>query len=100
MVWEEAEERTSEIATLSVSFMVFMVLAALIAAVGIFLDSEVLLVGGMVVGIAAAYADWPSFRGSLTQLGVNFAALLLAGTLTLALQRTLYAQRRRRHLRQ
>ena len=50
VVWEEVEERTSESATLSFSFLAFMVLAGLIAAVGIFLNSPILVVGAMVVG--------------------------------------------------
>ena len=50
MVWEEVEQRTSENVELSGVFLLFMVLAALIAAVGIFLDSEILIVGAMVVG--------------------------------------------------
>lgn len=213
VVWEEVEERTSESATLSFSFLAFMVLAALIAAVGIYVDSSILIVGAMVVGpefgpiagfcvavvqpprslaaksfaalavgfplaiaavtlaslifiatgvtppdfsvdghslaraiaapdffslfvalcagaagmlslstaksgaligvlisvttipaaanvgIAAAYGDWPAFRGSLGQLGVNLAGILIAGTVTLATQRALYERRRRRHLR-
>ena len=213
VVWEEVEERTSESARLSISFLAFMVLAALIAAVGIFLDSPILVVGAMVVGpefgpiagfcvaivqpprslalrsllalavgfplaigavavaslifkatgltpaefgsqdhslsnviaspdffaffvalcagsagmlslstaksgaligvlisvttipaaanvgIAAAYGDWPAFRGSLAQLAVNLAGILLAGTATLAGQHAVYERRRRRHLR-
>jgi uncharacterized hydrophobic protein (TIGR00271 family) len=214
VVWEEVEARTSESASLSASFLAFLVLAALIASVGIFLDSPILIVGAMVVGpefgpvagfcvaivkgprklaarsfaalavglplavvaalaaslvfrttgltpedftqadhnlssiiaspdffsffvalcagaagmlslstaksgaligvlisvttipavanigVSAAYGDWPAFRGSLTQLGINLGAILLAGTATLVLQRTLYERRRRRHLRQ
>jgi uncharacterized hydrophobic protein (TIGR00271 family) len=50
------------------------------------------------VGIAAAYGDWPVFRGSLAQLGVNLAGILFAGTLTLAIQRVVYERRRRRHI--
>jgi uncharacterized hydrophobic protein (TIGR00271 family) len=214
VVWEEVEERTSESATLSFSFLAFMVLAGLIASVGIYLDSPILVVGAMVVGpefgpiagfcvavvqpprslaarsffalvvgfplaiaavalaslifqatgvtpqqfslkdhslarviaspdffaffvalcagaagmlslstaksgaligvlisvttipaaanvgISAAYGDWPAFRGSLGQLGVNLAGILVAGTLTLASQRALYERRRRRHLRE
>jgi uncharacterized hydrophobic protein (TIGR00271 family) len=213
VVWEEVEERTSESATLSFSFLAFMVLAGLIAAVGILLDSAVLIVGAMVVGpefgpiagfcvavvqpprslaarsflalavgfplaiatvavtslifiatgvtpptfnvddhslartianpdfftlfvalcagtagmlslstaksgaligvlisvttipaaanvgITAAYGDWPAFRGSLGQLGVNLAGILVAGTVTLIAQRALYERRRRRHQR-
>jgi uncharacterized hydrophobic protein (TIGR00271 family) len=50
VVWEEVEARTSESASLSASFLAFLVLAALIASVGIFLDSPILIVGAMVVG--------------------------------------------------
>jgi len=50
VIWEEVEARTSESATLSGGFLVFMGLAALIAAVGIYLDSPILIVGAMVVG--------------------------------------------------
>ena len=47
------------------------------------------------VGVSAAYADWEPSRGSLGQLGLNLAAILVAGTLVLAIQRALYARRRR-----
>jgi uncharacterized hydrophobic protein (TIGR00271 family) len=50
VVWEEVEQHTSENVELSGVFLLFMVLAALIAAVGIYLDSEILIVGAMVVG--------------------------------------------------
>ena len=50
VVWEEVEARTSEQAELSVAFLIFMVLAGLIAACGIYLDSAILIVGAMVVG--------------------------------------------------
>jgi uncharacterized hydrophobic protein (TIGR00271 family) len=50
VVWEEVEARTSETAELSASFLAFMVLACLIAAVGIYLDTPILIIGAMVVG--------------------------------------------------
>ncbi|MBA2579237.1 MAG: DUF389 domain-containing protein [Thermoleophilaceae bacterium] len=50
VIWEEVEERTAEGAELSASFLAFMVLAMLIGAVGIILDSPILIVGAMVVG--------------------------------------------------
>jgi uncharacterized hydrophobic protein (TIGR00271 family) len=50
VVWEEVEYRTSENTELSVNFLAFMVLAMLIAAVGIFLDQPILIIGAMVVG--------------------------------------------------
>ncbi|MGH2978610.1 MAG: DUF389 domain-containing protein [Solirubrobacterales bacterium] len=50
VVWEEVEELASESTTLSGSFLIFMTLATLIAAVGIFLDTPILIVGAMVLG--------------------------------------------------
>ncbi len=50
VVWEEVEAKTSEQVELSGVFLLFMVLAALLAAVGIYLDSPILIVGAMVVG--------------------------------------------------
>jgi uncharacterized hydrophobic protein (TIGR00271 family) len=49
------------------------------------------------VGVAAAYGDWDSFGGSLGQLGVNIVSLLVAGTLTLAVQRAVFLRRREAH---
>jgi uncharacterized hydrophobic protein (TIGR00271 family) len=212
VVWEEVTARTSETTELSASFLVFMVVAGLIAAVGIYLDSPILIVGAMVVGpefgpiagfcvaaatrrkdvairsfvalaigfpaaitavyvatiifkatgltpddfstsdhalaklisspdffaffvaacagiagilslstaksgaligvlisvttipaaanigVAAAYRDWESWRGSMGQLAVNLAAILVAGTATLVVQRLLYRRRRIEHL--
>jgi uncharacterized hydrophobic protein (TIGR00271 family) len=213
VVWEEVERRTSENVELSGVFVLFMVLAALIAAVGIYLDSEILIVGAMVVGpefgpiagfcvalvqrrrdlavrsgvalavgfplaiagvyvatlifkatdltpeeftatehqianlisspdaftvivalcagaagmlslstaksgaligvlisvttipaaanigVAAAYGDTDGWTGSLAQLALNLASILVAGTSVPAVQRILYARRRRHHLR-
>lgn len=50
VVWEQVEARTSETAALSGSFLVFMVLATMIAAVGIVTDSIILIIGAMIVG--------------------------------------------------
>jgi uncharacterized hydrophobic protein (TIGR00271 family) len=50
VVWEEVEARTSETTELGGSFLAFMALACLIAAVGIFTNSQILVVGAMVVG--------------------------------------------------
>lgn len=211
VIWEDVTEKTSESAELSAVFLLFMVLAGLIAAVGIFLDSAILVVGAMVVGpefgpiaglcvalvqwrprlvwqsalallvgfplaiaavyavsltfkatgvtpaefttadhslastisnpdllaffvafcagvagtlslttaksgalvgvlislttipaaanvgVAAAYGDGPALRGSLAQLGLNFAAVLLSATLTLLVQRRLYHRRATQH---
>jgi uncharacterized hydrophobic protein (TIGR00271 family) len=213
VVWEEVEELTSEQTDLSVSFVLFMVLATIIASVGIYLDSPILVVGAMVLGpefgpiaavcvaavqlrphlavrslvalavgfpagigaaylasvffkwtgltpdnfsetghslssvisnpdwfsfivafcagvagmlslttaksgaltgvlvsvttipsaanvaVAFAYQEWSSWRGSLEQLGINIGAILLAGVLTLLLQRWVFMRRRRAHRR-
>jgi uncharacterized hydrophobic protein (TIGR00271 family) len=50
VVWEEVEARTSESIELGGNFLIFMTLACLIAAVGIFSGSPILIVGAMVVG--------------------------------------------------
>lgn len=50
LVWEEVEARARADAALSASFLIFMGLAAVIAGVGILLDSPILIVGAMVVG--------------------------------------------------
>jgi uncharacterized hydrophobic protein (TIGR00271 family) len=50
VIWEEVEAHTSESAELSFSFLAFMVLATLIAAAGILTDSQILIIGAMVVG--------------------------------------------------
>jgi uncharacterized hydrophobic protein (TIGR00271 family) len=213
VVWEEVEARTSEQSRLTWSFVTFMILAGLLASVGIYLDSPILVVGAMVVGpefgpiagfcvavverrprfavrsfvalavgfpaaitavvlaslafratgvtpdtftaadhglstsiaspdffaffvafcagtagmlslstaksgaligvlisvttipaaanigVAFTYADWESWRGSQQQLAINVAALLVAGTLTLWIQRLSYTDRRHKHLR-
>ncbi len=49
-MWEEVEARTSENVELSATFVAFMIIATLLAAVGIYQDSPILIVGAMVVG--------------------------------------------------
>jgi uncharacterized hydrophobic protein (TIGR00271 family) len=94
VVWEEVEQRTSESAELSGSFVAFMVIATLIAAVGILTDSVVLIIGAMVVGpefgplagicVAVVERRMGLARRSLTALGVGFStaiAVTLGATL-------------------
>ena len=52
------------------------------------------------IGIAFVYADWASWRGSQAQLAINVSAILLAGTLTLYIQRLFYRSRRIEHLKE
>lgn len=50
VVWEDVAARTADESTLSGVYLIFMTVAMIIAAVGIFLDSPILVVGAMVVG--------------------------------------------------
>ena len=50
------------------------------------------------IGVAAAYQDWSSWRGSMAQLAINLGSILLAGTAVLYVQRLLYLRRKARHL--
>jgi uncharacterized hydrophobic protein (TIGR00271 family) len=50
VVWDELAARTREESTLNVTFLTFLCLACLIAAVGVVTDSPVTVVGAMVVG--------------------------------------------------
>ena len=82
VVWEEVEARTSEDTELSASFVIFMVLSCLLAAIAIILDSPVLLVGAMVVGpefgpiaalsVALVQRRWSRVRRSLLPLVIGF----------------------------
>ena len=49
------------------------------------------------IGIAAAYGDWPAWRGSMAQLAINLSAIVIAGVTTLLVQHTAYRRRRRQH---
>ncbi len=49
-VWEEVDARVRDESTLTAGFLTFLVVASLIAAVGLIEDSPVLIVGAMVVG--------------------------------------------------
>jgi uncharacterized hydrophobic protein (TIGR00271 family) len=87
VIWEEVMDRTSEESTLSGTFLLFMVLAMLIASVGIFLDSPILVVGAMVVGpefgpIAATCVALVQRRADLA--GRSVVALLIGFPLGIA----------------
>ena len=97
VVWEQVEARTSESAELSFSFLAFMVLATLIAAVGIMTDSQILIIGAMVVGpefgplagfaVAVVQRRLDLARRSFVALAVGFPLAILASlVLTLVLR--------------
>ena len=98
VVWEEVESRTSEQTELSMSFVLFMVAAMQIAAVGLVLDQPILIVGAMVVGpefgplaalsVAIVQLQGRLARRSLTALAVGFP-VGIAATLVTALVMTL-----------
>lgn len=50
------------------------------------------------IGVAAAFADWSTWRGAVYQLAANLAGLFLAGLVTLLIQRSVYTRRRDAHL--
>lgn len=49
VVWEDVDSRSEELTELSGTFIAFMVLAMLIAAIGLILDQTILVIGAMVV---------------------------------------------------
>jgi len=50
------------------------------------------------IGVAAAYGDWGEAGGAAAQLAINLSTIVLAGVLTLFIQRRYYVTRRRKHL--
>jgi uncharacterized hydrophobic protein (TIGR00271 family) len=92
VVWEEVEARTSEQTELSFSFVLFMIAAMQIAAVGIILDQPILIVGAMVVGpefgplaavsVALVHKQAPLARRSLLALAVGFPIGIVCALLT------------------
>ena len=96
VIWEDVEHRSEEMTALSLTFIAFMVLSMLIAAVGIMLDQPILIVGAMVVGpefgplaglcVALVEKRGALVRRSLAALAVGFPvgiAVTVAVTLLL-----------------
>ena len=50
VVWEQIEHTTGEETRLSAAYLTFMIVAMIIAAIGVLLDQPILIVGAMVVG--------------------------------------------------
>ena len=88
VVWENVASRTSENVELSHSFLIFMALSMLIAAVGIYFDQPILIVGAMVVGpdfgpiagicVALVNRNRPLVRRSAMALLVGFPVGIVA----------------------
>ncbi|MFI9511393.1 DUF389 domain-containing protein [Nocardia sp. NPDC052566] len=95
VVWEELLAQTHEESTLNLTFLAFLTIACLLAAVGVATDSPVTIVGAMVVGPEfgplAAFAvglvrrDFRLARRSAIALAVGFpVAMLITLAATLA----------------
>ena len=82
VIWEDVENRSEEMTELSATFLAFMVLSMLLAAVAILLDQPILLIGAMVVGpefgplaglcVALVERRRALVRRSLAALGAGF----------------------------
>src|SRR5262245_42532725 len=88
VVWQEVAARTSEWTELDGEYLVFMALAAVIAAVGLVTDSVVLIIGAMILGpdfgplagicVALTSRHRGALRRSLAALVVGFAVAAAA----------------------
>jgi uncharacterized hydrophobic protein (TIGR00271 family) len=82
VIWEEVEAQAYAGAVATVSYLIFLVLAVILAAIAVLTDSAILVVGAMVVGpefaaVAAASAGivlvrWSLVARSLRLLGMSF----------------------------
>ena len=94
VIWEDVDARSEELTELSATFVAFMVLAMLIASLGLILDQPILIVGAMVVGpefgplagicVGIVQRQRQLTRRSLLALGVGFP-VGIAATLLFAL---------------
>ncbi|KQY09594.1 hypothetical protein ASD37_04035 [Mycobacterium sp. Root135] len=95
LLWDELIGRTREESTLSVTFVLFLTLACLIAAIGALTDSTVTVVGAMVLGpefgplaaiaVAMVQRRWDLARRALLALAVGFpVAMAFTAAATLA----------------
>jgi uncharacterized hydrophobic protein (TIGR00271 family) len=94
LIWDELTERVGEDSELTWTFAAFMVLATLLAAIGVVTDSQVTIVGAMVVGpefgplaalaVALVRRDTRIARRAATALIVGFTvAVVVVGLLSL-----------------
>jgi uncharacterized hydrophobic protein (TIGR00271 family) len=87
VVWESVEARTNDEVSLSSTYLVYLSVALMLAAVGVLLDSPILIVGAMVVGpefgpiaalcVALVERRRDVFLRSLTALLVGFPIAML-----------------------
>ena len=109
-VWEMVEATSRAGAAYSPSFYILLVSAGLIGAVGILTNSQILIVGAIVVGpeysaiiavalgipaaadigVSLAFSSWREARGSAFQLLLNIAVLIAVGAAGLSTQRMIW----------
>jgi hypothetical protein len=106
-VWDVVEARIRANAVYPPSFYTLLAIAGLIGAVGILINSQILIVGAMVVGpeynaimgialgLSLAYTTWHAALGSTAQLLLNVAVLILVGAAVMRLQRIIWRSRPR-----
>ena len=93
-MWDELLARTGQGARLSVTFVVMLTIACLLAAVGVVTNSPVTVVGAMVLGpefgplaalaVAAVRRDGPKARDGGVALGAGFAIAVAVTALAAA----------------
>lgn len=99
IVWPEVVQRAYDESQLSWSFLTFMTLATLIAGIAIILDSQILVIGAMVLGpefgaiaalgIALLRHRPTLLRQAVTALAVGFAVAIAVTTLVTLVGRAL-----------
>lgn len=92
LVWQEMESAAGEETELSATFLAFMVVASIIASVGVLLDQPILIVGAMVVGpefgplvalcVGAVTGRWSAAGRAVGTLLVGFAVAIVATVLS------------------
>ncbi|MGH3261543.1 MAG: DUF389 domain-containing protein [Trebonia sp.] len=86
VIWDEIVESTGEESTLNWTFMAFMVLACILAAIGVATNSPITLVGAMVVGpefgplagvaVGLRLRRWDAVRRGIVALAVGYAGAI------------------------
>jgi len=91
VIWDEVSRQTGEESRLSWTFLSFLVLATLLAAIGIVTDSTIAIVGAMAVGpefgplaalaVAVVRGNWKLGGRAALALGLGFPTAMLATAL-------------------
>jgi uncharacterized hydrophobic protein (TIGR00271 family) len=91
VIWDEVSRQTGEESRLSWTFLSFLVLATLLAAIGIVTDSTIAIVGAMAVGpefgplaalaVSLVRRNWRLGRRAAVALGIGFPAAMLTTAL-------------------